>query len=305
MEGLTDAPMRQILTQLSPYDWCVSEFLRVTDHAYAPKVFRRHCPEMDQGWRTHRGTPVHLQLLGSDPAAMAANARVAASLGAPAIDLNFGCPARLVNRHGGGAALLADHQALYDIAVAVRDAVPVSIPVSAKMRLGVSDASGLLERVGVLVDAGISWLTVHARTRDQGYRPPVYWEDLQRVRSAFPALTLYANGDVVSVASASDCLATTGASGLMLGRGAVREPDLVQRIKHPETVPLCWPDLVAFQLAWLDLMPAHERAATDRYKQWLAMMTPVYPAAQSLFQVIKRERSLAALKDALAQSRFT
>jgi len=136
MEGLTDFTMRHVLTQLSPYDWCVTEFLRITDRLMPDSVFYRHCPELLSQGRTSNGTPVHFQFLGSDPEMLALNARRAAELGAIAIDLNFGCPAKTVNRHGGGASLLASSQTLHDIVRCVREHVPADVPVSAKMRLG-------------------------------------------------------------------------------------------------------------------------------------------------------------------------
>ncbi|MDO6805430.1 tRNA-dihydrouridine synthase family protein, partial [Wenyingzhuangia sp. 1_MG-2023] len=107
------------------------------------------------------GTPVHIQLLGSDPELMAANAARVAALGAPAIDLNFGCPAKTVNRSQGGAVLLQYTERLYAITRAVRDAVPDHIPVSAKMRLGYTDKTLAVDNAQALASAGIQWLTVH------------------------------------------------------------------------------------------------------------------------------------------------
>ncbi|MEP4523573.1 MAG: tRNA-dihydrouridine synthase, partial [Alloalcanivorax venustensis] len=93
MEGLADFWVRRALTDVGTYDWCVSEFVRVSGELLPPRVFYRWCPELRDGARTRSGTPVHLQLLGSDPVSMADNAAQAVTLGAPGIDLNFGCPA--------------------------------------------------------------------------------------------------------------------------------------------------------------------------------------------------------------------
>jgi tRNA-dihydrouridine synthase C len=139
MEGLLDFVLRDILTRVGGIDRCVSEFIRITDQLLPERVFIRVVPELLNGSRTPAGVPVRAQLLGSDAACMADNAARLAAMGSAGIDLNFGCPANIVNRHGGGAALLQDPQAVGRIVAAVRRAVPAVVPVSAKMRLGFQD----------------------------------------------------------------------------------------------------------------------------------------------------------------------
>ena len=106
MEGLLDATLRDLLTRVGGVDRCVGEFVRVTDSVLPERVFLRTLPELRHGSRTQAGVPVRAQLLGSDAASMAANAARLAHMGAEGVDLNFGCPAKVVNRHGGGAASL-------------------------------------------------------------------------------------------------------------------------------------------------------------------------------------------------------
>ncbi|HNP01999.1 MAG TPA: tRNA-dihydrouridine synthase family protein, partial [Agitococcus sp.] len=175
MEGLTDVHMRHILTQMAGqtgFDWCVTEFIRITQQLLLPKAFYHYCPELLTGGKTASGTPVHIQLLGSDPQLLAENAQRVVELGAPAIDLNFGCPAKSVNQHRGGAVLLEEPELVHQIVLAVRNAVPKQIPVSAKMRLGVNDRSKMVDNALAIESAGASWLTIHARTKADGYRPP-------------------------------------------------------------------------------------------------------------------------------------
>ncbi|MBP9783837.1 MAG: tRNA-dihydrouridine synthase, partial [Giesbergeria sp.] len=136
MEGLLDFVLRDILTRVGGVDRCVSEFIRVTGTLLPDKVFYRYLPELHHGGRTLAGTPVRAQLLGSDPVSMADNAAALAALGPEGIDLNFGCPARVVNRHGGGASLLREPERIAEVVAAVRRAVPAAMPVSCKMRLG-------------------------------------------------------------------------------------------------------------------------------------------------------------------------
>lgn len=141
MEGLADYVLRDVLTAAGGYDGCVSEFVRVTGSLLPGRVYERDTPEVLHGARTPGGTPMVIQLLGSDPEWLARNAAQAAALSPHGLDLNFGCPAKVVNRHGGGAMLLADPGLLNRIVSSVRAAVPAGIAVTAKMRLGVSDTS--------------------------------------------------------------------------------------------------------------------------------------------------------------------
>ncbi len=136
MEGVLDHRMRQLLSELNPYDLCVTEFIRVVDQPVTDKVFYRLAPELLRGGKTRNGTPVRVQLLGQDPDWLAHNAARAIALGSPGVDINFGCPAKTVNRSKGGAVLLKEPELIYRIVAAMRQAVPAGQVLSAKIRLG-------------------------------------------------------------------------------------------------------------------------------------------------------------------------
>ncbi len=230
MEGLLDHPLREVLTAVGGIDRCVSEFIRITDMLLPDRVFTRIVPELLQGGRTRAGVPVRPQLLGADPACLADNAAAIAALGADGIDLNFGCPAKVVNRHGGGASLLQDPALLGRIVEAVRRAVPAALPVTAKMRLGYDDASRALDCARALAGGGASELVVHARTKADGYRPPAYWEQVPAIREAV-AIPVIANGEIWTPDDAERCRRVSGCDGLMLGRGMVVDPGLALAIR--------------------------------------------------------------------------
>jgi len=230
MEGLLDHPLREVLTAVGGIDRCVSEFIRITDMLMPDRVFTRIVPELLQGGRTLAGVPVRPQLLGSDPACLADNAAAIAALKPDGIDLNFGCPAKTVNRHGGGASLLQDPELLARIVEAVRRAVPAGLPVSAKMRLGFEDASRALECAQALAGGGASELVVHARTKADGYRPPAYWERVPAIREAV-SIPVIANGEIWTPDDAARCRRVSGCDGLMLGRGMVVDPGLALAIR--------------------------------------------------------------------------
>ena len=230
MEGLLDHPLREVLTAVGGIDRCVSEFIRITDMLMPDRVFTRIVPELLQGGRTRAGVPVRPQLLGSDPGCLAENAAALAALRPDGIDLNFGCPAKVVNRHGGGASLLQDPELLHRIVAAVRRAVPAGLPVSAKMRLGYEDASRARECALALASGGASELVVHARTKADGYRPPAYWEHIPEIRESV-AIPVIANGEIWTPDDAERCRRVSGCDGLMLGRGMVVDPGLALAIR--------------------------------------------------------------------------
>ena len=301
MEGLTDPLMRQILTQVGQYDWCVTEFIRVTDSVLPDHIYYQYCPELQNNGNTIYGTPVHVQFLGNNIEMLAANAEKAVALGAPVIDLNFGCPAKTVNRHRGGAVLLDETDTLFDIVKAVRDAVPKHIPVSAKMRLGYLDEAHSLDNALAIQSAGASWLTIHARTKADGYTPPAYWEKIAPIQEAVN-MPIIANGEIWTVEDAKACQAQSQCQDLMIGRGAVTTPDLVNCVRQSDdSQRMTWQDLLTLQIAFLNGHYKTEIGLIGRYKQWLGMMTKAYPEATELWQQIKRIKEMEQLLQALKQ----
>lgn len=295
MEGLTDPLMRDILTQVGQYDWCVTEFIRVTDSLLPDHIYDYYCPELRNAGKTPAGTPVHVQFLGNNIEMLAANAVKAVSLGAPVIDLNFGCPAKTVNRHRGGAVLLDEPETLYAIVKAVRDAVPLDIPVSAKMRLGYLDEAHTLDNALALQNAGASWITIHARTKADGYTPPAYWEKIAPLKQQIN-IPIIANGEIWTVQDAKNCQQQSGCIDLMIGRGAVTTPDLVNciRLGH-EQQRLTWQQLLILQTAFLNGQYKTEIGLIGRYKQWLGMMSKAYPEAEQLWQHVKKIKVMSEL----------
>ncbi len=297
MEGLTDPIMRDVLTHVGSFDWCVTEFIRVTDSVLPDHIYYSYCPELKTEGKTAAGTPVHVQFLGNNPEMLAANAVRAATLGAPAIDMNFGCPAKTVNRHRGGSVLLDEPEVVYELVKAVRDAVPAHIPVSAKMRLGYMDRNFMLDNAHAIEDAGASWVTVHARTKADGYTPPAFWDQLQPIREALK-INVIANGEIWNNTDARRCQLESGCEDLMIGRGAVTTPDLTQCIRNNSDEPLlCWQDLLDLQIRFINGPSKTEIGMVGRYKQWLGMMSKHYPEAKMLWNEIKRLKKIDEIND--------
>ena len=225
--------------------------------------------------------PVQVQLLGGDSGRMAGAAVVAWKAGALGIDINFGCPARTVNRHDGGASLLQHPARIRAIVKAVRDALPKEIPVSAKLRLGWDCIDAIHENAEMAADGGADWLTIHARTRVQGYAPPVYWRPIRTVRERL-GLPVVANGDIWSIEDFRQCREETGCRHFMLGRGALANPLLPMQAAQvlglaagcpDDTVSLTDYDWFAPLHRLSELMLCYEGFRADRtvlrLKQWL------------------------------------
>lgn len=225
MDGITDAAMRELQGESQAFTFAVSEFLRVSAAPISRKVIEREVPEIAHGARTQSGMSVQVQLLGGDPELMAESAANAVDAGATAIDINFGCPAPTVNRHDGGASILRSPCRILEIVAAVRNRVPGEIPVSAKVRLGWDTVDSISTIAQMAEEGGANWLTVHARTRMQGYSPPVNWNAVGRVRRQL-SIPVIANGDIWTLEDYLRCREVTGCIHFMLGRGVLANPDL-------------------------------------------------------------------------------
>jgi len=286
MEGLADPLMRNVLTAVGGYDWGICEFIRVTESVLPNRSFLRTCPELHNGSLTDCGTPMRVQLLGSDPHFMAANARRLVKHRPAGVDINFGCPAPTVFRHRGGSALLGEPDLLHDIVSAVRAMVPADIPFTAKMRLGIADSALAVDCAQAIAAGGADELIVHGRTKVDGYKPPARWGQIDRVRAAVN-IPIIANGEVWTVADFHQCQLESGCADVMIGRGALADPLLPRKVRGEETGG--WEELVpSVATYWRGVrervLPVH---AGGRLKQWLMLLRRHYPQAEVLYQQLR------------------
>lgn len=292
MEGVVDWVMRDTLTHIGGIDQCVTEFLRVTDRLHPESVFYKNCPELKTGSRTRWGTPVFVQLLGGIAEPLALNAQRAVELGALGIDLNFGCPAKTVNRHDGGASLLKSCDRVFTIVDTVRKAIPADIPVTAKIRLGFDDPSKCLEIAQAVQEANVTWLTIHCRTKTDGYRPPAYWEWIPKIKEKV-STRIIANGEIWNVNDFNRCVEVTQCEDYMIGRGVMSNPFIFQQIKQSlaqEPVEeMSWqkakPLLPQFFEA--STLYINDYFAVSRTKQWLKALSLKNAEAKSVFEELK------------------
>lgn len=303
MEGVLDHLMRDLLTRVGSYDLCVTEFVRVVDQVISANAFYRFCPELKDagayGCTTQAGTPVRVQLLGQHPGYMAENAVKVVELGSSGIDINFGCPSKMVNKNRGGAVLLKDPENLYQIIKAVKEAVPSDTIVSAKIRLGYEDKTLAIENGQAVEAAGANELTVHARTKVEGYKPPAHWHWIAKIKNEIN-IPVIANGDIWDLEGAIKCREISGCNDLMVGRGALTVPNLGAVIKQ-ESDAMPWMKVQAMLLAYTEFETHGDKSKyfPNRIKQWLKYLKNNYQEADTLFGEIRTLKTAEAIQELL------
>lgn len=223
LSGVTDLVFRRLVRRYAPSSMMYTEMVNATGLHYVktlPKIM-----EIDPNER-----PISIQLFDCRPDFLAEAAKMAVAEGADTIDLNMGCPVNKITKNGGGSSLLRQPELAEAIVRSVVQAV--SVPVTVKTRIGWSDQEiNAVEFAQRMQEAGAQMLTLHGRTRAQGYNGSARWEWIGRVKQVL-AIPLIANGDIFSVAAAVRCLEETGADGVMCSRGTLGYPFLVGEVDH-------------------------------------------------------------------------
>ena len=288
MEGVLDSLVRELLTEVNDYDLCITEFVRVVDSLLPEKVYYRLCPELAHQSRTPSGTVVRVQLLGQYPQWLAENAARAVELGSWGVDLNCGCPSKMVNGSGGGATLLKDPEMIYQGAKAMREAVPAHLPVTVKVRLGWDSGDRQFEIADAVEQAGATEITVHGRTKEDGYKAEkINWAAIGKIRQRL-SIPVIANGEIWDWQSAQDCMATTGCDSVMIGRGALNVPNLSRVIKYHEP-KMPWPEVMLLLKKYVRLEKQGDTGLyhVARIKQWLGYLRKEYTEASEVFSEIR------------------
>jgi len=222
MQDITDLPFWRLMSKYDGADLYFTEFFRVTPHYVPEKNILRSIIE------NPTGRPAVAQIIGNDLDAMARTAKALEKHAVAAIDLNLGCPAPVVYRKCAGGGLLRDLARVDALLAALRDAVEGAFTV--KTRIGFESPGEFDALLEVFAKHRLDLLTVHGRTVAEKYGPHVHLDRIaQAVR--FLPFPVQANGNVISAASAVETLAQTGAAGLMIGRGAIRNPWIFSQIR--------------------------------------------------------------------------
>lgn len=296
MEGVLDALVRELLTEINDYDLCVTEFVRVVDTLLPKKTFYRLCPELHQGGYTKFGTPVRVQLLGNAPDWLAENASRAIELGSHGIDINCGCPAKKVVGSEGGASLLKNPELIYQVTNAIRKAIPKDKILSVKVRLGWDSIEQRFEIADAVQQGGANEIVVHGRTKEDGYQADkINWPAIGEIRQRL-SIPVIANGEIQSYEDGQKCLDITGCNALMLGRGALHIPNLGSIVKHQQnTMP--WSNVLKLLKKYVQMDAINDSGFyhVARTKQWLGYLRKEYSEASTLFSKIRTANNASQL----------
>lgn len=223
LSGVTDLVFRRLVRRFAPDSMMYTEMVQASSLHHLRDI--PTIMELDPQER-----PISIQLFDCRPDFLAEAAQKAVAEGADTVDINMGCPVNKITKNGGGSSLLRQP----DLAAAiVREVVAaVHVPVTVKTRIGWDeDEINILDFAQKLEAAGAKMLTVHGRTRAQGYQGSAKWEWIRRVKSVL-SIPVIANGDIFSVEAAVQCLEETGADGVMCSRGTLGYPFLVGEVDY-------------------------------------------------------------------------
>jgi tRNA-dihydrouridine synthase B len=223
LSGVTDMVFRRLVRNYAPESMMYTEMVNATGLHYVkqlPKIM-----EVDANER-----PISIQLFDCRPDFLAEAAVKAVEEGADTVDINMGCPVNKITKNGGGSSLLRQPEVAAAIVRQVVEAV--NVPVTVKTRIGWNDQEIIiLDFAKRMQDAGAQMITIHGRTRAQGYNGKARWEWIARVKEVL-SIPVIANGDIFSIEAAIKCLEQTGADGVMCSRGTLGYPFLVGEIDH-------------------------------------------------------------------------
>lgn len=291
LSGVTDLVFRRLVRRYAPQSMLYTEMVSATELHHLrqlPQVM-----EIDP-----HETPIGIQLFDCRPDFMAEAAQKAVAQGAQTVDINMGCPVNKITKKGGGSSLLRHPEVA--VAIVKTVATAVTVPVTVKTRLGWDDHDiNIVEFAQRLEAAGAQMVTLHARTRAQGYQGAAQWEWIGRVKRAL-AVPVIANGDIVSVEAAIACLEQTGADGVMCSRGSLGYPFLVGEIEHyfrtgaKRLAPTVADRLTCAQEHLQALWDYKGQRGLFQARKHLAWYCRDFPGAAALREQLSRVESVAA-----------
>lgn len=216
MAGVTDYTFRRLIKNRGGVGLVVSEFISV-------EGLTRHNPKSKrQMFFDESERPFAVQIFGGQPERMALGAEMAEEVGADILDVNCGCPAPKVVKHGGGSGLLRDLPRMETILKEIKKSI--SIPLTLKMRIGFSDSTiNAIEVAKMAEQCGVEHIQVHGRTKEQGYKGLANWDVIKAVKEAV-SVPVSGNGDITSIEYGLKKWKETGVDGILIGRGAMQNP---------------------------------------------------------------------------------
>jgi tRNA-dihydrouridine synthase B len=271
MAGVTDVSFRRLLKQRGGIGLTVSEFISV-------EGLTRNNPKSKRQMRFYENErPFAVQIFGGQPERMRMAAEMAEEIGADILDVNCGCPAPKVVKHGGGSGLLKDHPRLEEILKEIKKAI--KIPMTVKIRAGFYDHTINAVETAKLAEAcGAEHIALHGRTKEQGYRGQANWELVKQIKESV-SVPVSGSGDITTIQQAFDRFRETGCDGVLIGRGAMANPWIFRQIEDTmyrrEPFQPTLEDKRAVLLEYFDMLREDmpQLAAIGRMKQLAGQFT--------------------------------
>lgn len=299
MEGITDATFRREIRACGGCGLTVTEFVNC-------EALTR---EIERIWNKAETAqdekPASVQIYGRDPARLALAAQMCEQRGAQIVDLNLGCPAKKVVSGHAGSALMKEPALCREIFRQVRAAIQV--PMTVKMRLGWNFSQiNVVEIAKMAQEEGASMVAVHARTREEAYRGKSHWEMVKPVVEAL-SIPVLVNGDILTRADARQALALSGAAGIMVGRGLLRNPWLLRQISEEnaglEPFEPSLDERCAFVCRYIDNLQSLSISPTGmigKVKCFLGYFTRGLAYSSQMRESAYKLTSLEAIRDAVS-----
>jgi nifR3 family TIM-barrel protein len=293
MAGVTDVPFRALLKGRGGIGLTVSEFISVEGLTRNNPKSRRQMRFFDYE------RPFAVQIFGGQPERMRMAAELAEEVGADILDINCGCPAPKVVKHGGGSGLLRDLPRLETILKDIKKAIRV--PLTIKIRAGYYDYNiNALETARLAEACGVEHIALHGRTKEQGYKGRANWDLVRQLKEAV-RVPVSGSGDILTVEDAFTRWRETGCDGLLIGRGAMANPWIFRQIEDAaagrEPFEPTLEDKRALLLEYFELLRADmpEVAAVGRMKQLAGQFTRGLPGGARFRQVIYHSHSVSEI----------
>jgi len=284
MQDVTDLPFLRLMAEYGGADLYFTEYFRVHSTSTLNKYI------LQSVTRNPTGRPIIAQMIGNDIPSLVRTARELQAYPIAAVDLNLGCPAPVVYRKCAGGGLLREPDRIDSILGALRNAIRIKFTV--KTRIGFDSPAVFSELLSIFAKHSLDLLTVHGRTVKEMYGPEVHYDYIARAVREMPCPVL-ANGNVSSAQGAAEILQVTGAHGLMIGSGAIRNPWLFQQIQqHQRGEALFMPrgiDVLSYVQKLYEAVAspdANENAQVQKMKKYMNYLgLGVEPTGQFLHQI--------------------
>ena len=299
MAGVTDISFRRLVKQRGGVGLTVSEFISV-------EGLTRNNPKSKRQMRFYQNErPFAVQIFGGQPERMCMAAEMAQEVGADILDVNCGCPAPKVVKHGGGSGLLKDYPRLETILTEIKKAI--TIPMTIKIRAGFYDHTiNAVETAKLAEDCGVEHIALHGRTKEQGYRGLANWDLVKQIKQVV-SVPVSGSGDVNTIHQAFDRFRETGCDGVLIGRGAMANPWIFRQIEDAmhdrEPFQPTLEDKRALLLEYFDMLREDmpQMAAIGRMKQLAGQFTRGLRGGALFRTALYHSHSVAEILDRISE----